>query len=191
MQYSYFIFFIPLTEVLRNMLNSPSRLRCKSQIESTLRILRDCPVSQNLWRSTRFEYLWRLWFRNGVNFPNSTSYLVGIWWLWRARNAISIDNEDFPLFKLKLTVVDLANLIDASSRSSRNTRTPRKVYWHPSREDCIVLNVDGSSFGNPSRSSFGGLIRIGDGSWIVGFLGHLESTTTCSLNSWRLSRVFV
>lgn len=37
-----------------------------------------------------------------------------------------------------------------------------------------ILNVDGSSLGNPGRSGFGGLLRHGHGGWIAGFLGLIR-----------------
>lgn len=45
--------------------------------------------------------------------------------------------------------------------------------WHPSREDIIVLNVDRCCQGNPGLAGFGGLLRQGDGSWILGYFGYL------------------
>lgn len=50
----------------------------------------------------------------------------------------------------------------------------RWVTWHPSmEEEVIVLNVDGSSLGNPGRAGFGGLFRQGYGTWVSGFYGFL------------------
>ncbi|MCI84652.1 ribonuclease H protein, partial [Trifolium medium] len=36
---------------------------------------------------------------------------------------------------------------------------------------CLKLNVDDSSFGNPGRASFGGLICNDIGKWMHGFYG--------------------
>jgi hypothetical protein len=44
----------------------------------------------------------------------------------------------------------------------------RWVCWHPTRKDCFVLNMDGSCF-NDGRAGASGLIRRGDGSWVIGF----------------------
>ncbi|GAU30888.1 hypothetical protein TSUD_15740 [Trifolium subterraneum] len=40
----------------------------------------------------------------------------------------------------------------------------------------MILNVDGSSIGNPGISCFGGLIRNADGAWVHGFFGNLGFT---------------
>jgi ribonuclease HI len=37
----------------------------------------------------------------------------------------------------------------------------------------MILNVDGSSIGNPGVSGFGGLIRNSDGAWVHGFAGNI------------------
>lgn len=36
-----------------------------------------------------------------------------------------------------------------------------------------MLNVDGSSLGNPGASGFGGVLRNSDGSWIGSFSGSV------------------
>lgn len=47
------------------------------------------------------------------------------------------------------------------------------VNWVPPYENQVVLNVDGSSLGNPGQAGFGGLIRDHNGSWILGFSGYI------------------
>lgn len=37
----------------------------------------------------------------------------------------------------------------------------------------MILNVDGSSLGNPGISGFGGLIRNSAGAWFCGFVGNI------------------
>lgn len=44
----------------------------------------------------------------------------------------------------------------------------------------VVLNVDGSSVGNPD---FGGLVRNSDGAWLVGFIG---TSTSLHAELWAL-----
>lgn len=55
-------------------------------------------------------------------------------------------------------------------------RLPRWVLWHPTAEDVVVLNVDGSSLQNPGPSGFGGVLHSGQGEWIVGFHDYLGNT---------------
>lgn len=53
---------------------------------------------------------------------------------------------------------------------------PRWITWHPSKDDCIVLNVDDSSLGNPRHSGYDLLLRNGDGAWVLEFHGHIGVT---------------
>lgn len=46
---------------------------------------------------------------------------------------------------------------------------PRLVSWHSSRENCFVLNVDGSCLGDLGRTGAWSLIRKGDEFWVSGF----------------------
>lgn len=48
------------------------------------------------------------------------------------------------------------------------------VTWHLPKLDQLALDVDGSSYGNPGRAGYGGVIRDHQGKWILGFSGHVE-----------------
>lgn len=48
------------------------------------------------------------------------------------------------------------------------------VRWTTPSVDQVALNVDGSSYGNPGRAGFGGLIRDHEGKWLIGFSGHIN-----------------
>ncbi|KAL5097866.1 hypothetical protein RYX36_002193 [Vicia faba] len=48
------------------------------------------------------------------------------------------------------------------------------VRWSPPFEHQVALNIDGSSYGNPGRAGYGGLIRDHNGSWIIGFSGPVS-----------------
>lgn len=45
----------------------------------------------------------------------------------------------------------------------------RVVTWHPTKDKEVILNVDGSSFGNQGVTGFGGIFRTKFGDWIQGF----------------------
>ncbi|PNX62930.1 ribonuclease H, partial [Trifolium pratense] len=40
----------------------------------------------------------------------------------------------------------------------------------------MILNVDGSSIGNPGISGYGGIIGNADGTWVHGFVGNFGVT---------------
>lgn len=48
------------------------------------------------------------------------------------------------------------------------------VFWDPSSEHQIALDVDGSNYGNPGRAGYGGLIKDHIRLWFLGFSGHVD-----------------
>lgn len=156
-------------------------------MELILHVLRDCPLSFDLWRSFCFvENSFYVnqdivsWLHLGVTGSNSPLFTASIWWNWRARNLIVIANEAFPLFKLRMEVLKLVDSISLYNitMNMQCTRVTRWISCHPSREDCIVLNVDGSCIGNPGAAGMGGVIRNTNGDWLWGFtsyLGHQDN----------------
>ncbi|GAU47700.1 hypothetical protein TSUD_190280 [Trifolium subterraneum] len=57
----------------------------------------------------------------------------------------------------------------------------RVVTWIPHLDDTIKVNVDGSSFNNPGRSGFGGILCDSNGNRLLGFSGFIEiSTSLCA-----------
>lgn len=49
----------------------------------------------------------------------------------------------------------------------------RQISWFQRDRNGLILNVDGSSLGNPGPAGFGGLVRNSEGGWLVGFSGHI------------------
>lgn len=139
-------------------------------------ILRDCPLSKIHWRSLKFDSIdFTTWLQTGVQGNNSPLFVVGVWWNWKARNSICIAHKYFPLYKLKMEVCNLASMILAiKTCMASNSMTTRWVSWHPTREDCVILNVDGSNIDNLDTSCMGSLLRNSNGDWIWGFSGHLS-----------------
>lgn len=68
----------------------------------------------------------------------------------------------------------------------------RFISGHPSRENCLVINVDGSCSGHSGHAGAGGLIRRGDGSWVVGFSSYLglSNNIMAIYQGLRLARNF-
>lgn len=57
------------------------------------------------------------------------------------------------------------------------------VKWEPPPLNVIKINIDGSSFGNPDSSGFGGLLRDALGNWLLRYLGScgFSTNTTAEL----------
>jgi len=68
--------------------------------------------------------------------------------------------------------VNFANLLAQYFPKSNLTTQPWLVKWNAHNGQGSILNVDGSSLGNPGVSGFGSLIRNDNGAWIRGFAGN-------------------
>jgi ribonuclease HI len=87
-------------------------------------------------------------------------------------------NEVISLYEVKLQI------LYSTSINSKVFATPptdadidQWVSWHPGQEIAVILNVDGSSLGNPGPSGFGGVLRQDNGNWIFGFAGTVGIST--------------
>ena len=69
--------------------------------------------------------------------------------------------------------MNFANLLAQCFPKSNLTPQPQLVKWNSHNGQGSILNVDGSSLGNPGVSGFGGLIRNDDGAWIRGFARNI------------------
>jgi ribonuclease HI len=72
--------------------------------------------------------------------------------------------------------MDYALLLENCHSIDHETSFTKQVKWNALGGTGMILNVDGSSIGNPGISGFGGLIRNTDGGWVHGFFGNLGHT---------------
>ncbi|GAU26057.1 hypothetical protein TSUD_225190 [Trifolium subterraneum] len=114
-----------------------------------------------------------VWIRNGLRCFSMFLFMATIWWIWRTRNALCLNSDPIPFYSLKLRIMDYALLIENCHSNHHDTSTSKLVKWNVLGGTSMILNVDGSSLGNPGISGFGGLIRNADGAWVHGFFGNL------------------
>lgn len=115
-----------------------------------------------------------IWLQKGISDARAEVFLAGIWWIWRARNLHSIQNEIMHLHLFTSQAYNLAGFIQMCFMApAATTRPQRWVAWHPQSLAATILNVDGSCVGNLRRPGFGGVLRHEDGQWITGFARHL------------------
>ncbi|GAU22350.1 hypothetical protein TSUD_106780 [Trifolium subterraneum] len=157
--------------------------RCSNHAETTIHCLRDCDFVNRIWKSIGFldQNFFQgvdvyAWLHNGLNSPTMMLFIAGIWWIWRARNAMCLDSEMVSFWSQKLRIMDYALLLKNCYFSTHEISTTKFVKWNALGGTGLILNVDGSSIGNPGISGFGGLIRNADGAWIHGFFGNLGVT---------------
>jgi ribonuclease HI len=173
---------LPTCDMLthRGILQSNLCPRCNNHVETTLHCLRDCDFNQSIWKSIGFsdQHFFHgdtpyTWLRFGLGCSTVFLFLAAVWWIWRARNSICIDNEMVPLYTLKLRITEYAHLLQNCFLQHHKESAPKLVRWNALGGTGMILNVDGSSIGNPGISGYGGTIRNADGAWIHGFFGNL------------------
>jgi ribonuclease HI len=165
----------------RNMTSSSICPRCLNNAETVIHCLRDCVFAQRIWEALGYSNIsffnfnnLESWIKINSNAPNANLFLAGLWWNWRARNIVCVGNESIHMYQVLIEVRKLASLILSCFPNLLSApKPPSWVTWHPSRDVGFVLNVDGSCLGDSGRAGFGGLVREGDGSWIIGFSGFL------------------
>lgn len=148
--------------------------------------VRDCTLSKQIWGAlgmTSMEFQqahdFFTWQQRALDGSEGPRFVADLWYAWCARNAKCIGGEDIPLQKILRDVKIMEQAIARGFRFQHHTeRTARWVTWHQSREDVVVLNVDGSADGSLGRAGFGGLLRQGDGAWMLGFYGSLGATSS-------------
>jgi ribonuclease HI len=84
-----------------------------------------------------------------------------------------MNNEVVSQFSLRLRIENFAHLLKACFFNHQTVSTTKLVKWNALGSTTMILNVDGSSIGNPGVSGFGGLIRNSDGAWVHGFAGNI------------------
>lgn len=112
--------------------------------------------------------------KQGTLGQQTSLFLAGLWWAWRAKNAEFLGQENFPLHKLLSSVYALCFTLKGCFPDHMDGDWLDKwIKWHPSGELTTILNADGSSLGNPGRAGCGGVIRNLDGSRLRGFSGFI------------------
>ena len=169
----------------RGMLDTNNCPRCLNSSESIMHCLRDCPFVKHLWLALGFDninfYLGNslvTWLKQGAFSANNHLFSAALWWIWCARNSLCMENEIISIFSLKVKIYNLAALLRSVFSPALSTNIGGcYVTWHPEESMAVVLNVDGSNFGNPGISGFGGVIRRNDGTWLYGFARNVGIST--------------
>ena len=65
-------------------------------------------------------------------------------------------------------------------------QTIRAIRWERPITGWLKLNTDSSSLGNPGLAARGGVIRDGNGNWVVGFLRKIGNTSSFMAKLWAL-----
>ncbi|XP_024628798.1 uncharacterized protein [Medicago truncatula] len=168
----------------KNVTPSPTCTRCGVSDETVFRCLRDYNYSTIIWHQLGFiepsfflAACIRDWLRDCLNSSRTILFVVGLWWVWRQRNAICLNDEAIPLHRLTLHIYNaIKDIKICFCKPAPTAPSVRHIKWNNGNFACTILNVDGSCIGTPARTGFDGLIHNSAGFYLIGFSGFLPPT---------------
>ena len=168
----------------RNIFTSANCTRYGLHEETFLHCVRDCEFSRNIWyhfnfnHFTFFDYLVPPdWLKDGLLGAHSFTFAAIVWWAWRHRNIMCLSNENWSLNRLVFNIQGMIETLKNCFSVNRNgVIEERFTKWNDNNHSSVILNVDGSCLGSPSRAGYGGLLRNHDGYYLSGFSGYIHNS---------------
>ncbi|XP_045803019.1 uncharacterized protein LOC123896706 [Trifolium pratense] len=159
--------------------------RCGLQDESFLHCIRDYEFSRSLWNHIGFnnlDFFSNLdvydWLKLGATCSNDLLFSAGLWWSWRHRNLMCLNNETWSLSRISFHIRAMVETFsNCFSPASNEGSIDRYIKWNHDNYPCTILNVDGSCPDSPVRSGFGGIIINTFGHYLVGFSGFIQGSS--------------
>lgn len=170
--------------VFRHLSLDNSCHRCGAPHESILHTLRDCGMANKIWELLNFHQVQdffssdlKSWLKNNILHSRGTIFVVICWIIWKERN-VEIFNDLKWEDRYVLSQISFLNdLIHKAFGTISREHCSREVKLNAPPEGFCKINVDGSSLGNPDRSSCSGLIRNIHGQWLSGLSAFYGVTT--------------
>lgn len=117
------------------------------------------------------------WLSKYATKANGELFVIVCWCIWKSRNSEIFTDTVWSDWYMTSCIQSLHDSIIKAFGSSQNSKLAREVKWSPPLDNYIKLNMDGSFFGNPGRSGFGGIFRNSIGEWMLGF------TASCGVST--------
>ena len=166
----------------RHMTDDPKCFVCGAPEESTIHILRDCPLARMVWKtlggpavasafytpSIKEWITMNLTHNEDTDFPVwTTLFCLSVWWIWKWRNCIVFGrNQEVPQdigaflqVRYDETRRCIERALGYESMGEAKRRKVVGVRWHHPPVDFYVLNSDGAAKGAPGIAGGGAIIR--------------------------------
>ena len=137
----------------RNIAPSSTCSRCGLHDETFFHCMRDCSFSRNIWHHIGFTepdfYMTDsavTWLQDGTKGPRAATFASGLWWVWRCRNALCINNEQMPIQEVAANIRNSTESIKHAFPATPHTQMDRFIRWNNSNLDGNILNVDGNNY---------------------------------------------
>lgn len=147
-----------------------------------------------MWDRLGFTHLpgffgtdFREWLKTFALHLRGTVFVVICWSIWCARNEAIFANNNWSVWTILNKIRSHHDTITTVYGHSSLSRPTRMVQWRPPDDGAVKLNVDGSSFGNPGRSGYGGVLRNWLGEWLLGFSRSCGFTTNLTAELFAIA----
>jgi len=107
--------------------------------------------------------------------------------IWKDRNRLVFRNKNLNP-NLAKEILDRATeyFYCACNQLITKRLVLKSICWEKPREGWLTLNVDGLAAGASGKAGGGGLIRDGNGEWVIGFARKIGTTTSFMAELWAL-----
>jgi ribonuclease HI len=180
---------------------------CTQFEETTIHVMRDCPIAVNVWRhllpaqdrGNFFTVGYHDWIQLNLSNKfgkNSENNWTAIWatacfLLWQWRNK-SMHDEEFvsPEWPWQV-IIDYVSMYKFSMRAEeridqRQVQQWVNISWLPPPNGWLALNTDGAMKASERKAGCGGVLRSDTGVWIEGFSKALGDTTAYMAELWGI-----
>jgi hypothetical protein len=141
---SQFCAYSRFTIKYRKMNPSATSTRCGLQDELFLHCIQDCEFSRSLWNHASFnnlDFFSNLdvydWLKLGATCSHTLIFSAGVWWSWRHRNMMCLNNEIWSLswlsFHIQAMVKTFRNYFPPTSNDDSDDRY---VKWNNNNYLC-------------------------------------------------------
>jgi ribonuclease HI len=193
------------SRIARWNIGNPNCHSCTQFEETTLHVVRDCPIAVNIWRHLlSYQDIGRFFvvgFNDWIslNLENKFESIHGSNWsatwattchlLWQWRN-MSIHDSEFVSphqpWTLVLEYVEeyKRNMKAESQICHDRSKQQINISWHAPPMGWYTLNTDGAAKISDSKAGCGGIVRNDTDNWVEGFAKALGDTTAYMAELW-------
>jgi ribonuclease HI len=174
--------------------------------ETTLHVLRDCPIAVEVWkhllkeddRGSFFICTFQQWIElnlstnMGIQSDLSwdATWATTCYWLWRWRNQRVHDSSYVSQWQPWSFILKLVNEYKATKSVIKADQTCQKVVkdikWLRPERGWTCLNTDGAAKRDTGMAGCGGIVRTDNGIWLAGFSKFLGNTSAYMAEAWGL-----
>lgn len=103
--------------------------------------------------------------------------LFGGHWAWRNKN-LMLGNDNWYVCQLSFNIQGMVDTLKASYPLITNSVIDETlIKWNNNNHSHVILNIDGSCLGSPTKFGYGGVLRNEAGFYLSDFSGYIHDTS--------------